>query len=39
MLTLGFRLQTKTVHLSLVPLIPADKPPPNTAAIATAFPT
>lgn len=37
-LTSGFRLETKMVHLSLVPLIPGGRPPPNAVAIAAAFP-
>lgn len=36
-LTSGFKLETRTVHLSLVPLIPGGKPPPKAAAIAAAL--
>lgn len=35
--TSGFKLETRTVHLSFVPLIPGGKPPPKAAAIAAAF--
>lgn len=37
-LTSGFRLETRMVHLSLLPFIPGGKPPPNAAAIAAALP-
>lgn len=37
-LTSGFRLDTRTVHLSFVPLIPGGSPPPKAAAIAAALP-
>lgn len=37
-ITSGFRLDTRTVHLSFVPLIPGGKPPPKAAAMAAAFP-
>lgn len=37
-LTSGFRLDTRMVHLSFVPLIPGGKPPPKAAAMAAAFP-
>lgn len=37
-LTSGFRLDTRTVHLSFVPLIPGGRPPPKAAAIAAALP-
>lgn len=36
-LTSGFRFETRTVHLSFVPLIPGGKPPPKAAAIAAAL--
>lgn len=36
-LTSGFKFDTRTVHLSFVPLIPGGKPPPKAAAIAAAL--
>jgi hypothetical protein len=36
-LTSGFKLETRIVHLSFVPLIPGGKPPPKAAAIAAAL--
>lgn len=38
-LTSGLRLETRTVHLSFVPLIPGGKPPAKAAAIAAALAT
>lgn len=36
-LTSVFRLDTKMVHLSFVPVIPGGRPPPKAAAIAAAL--
>jgi len=36
-LTSGLRFDTRTVHLSFVPVIPGGRPPPKAAAMAAAF--
>lgn len=36
-LTSGLRFETRSVHLSFVPVIPGGKPPPKAAAMAAAL--